>query len=403
MNPLPFVIAEWRHSRSIFLAMAALIAFGLAISLSVTSVERALREASSHAADRFDLVIGAAGNETQLVLTTVYLQPAALKLMPGTILEKLRSDKGVDHADPIATGDSYAGYPVVGTTAQFAGNFGQYKLTEGRWFSQDDEAVVGAGTTLKVGDSYTPLHGSDNENLIEQHAHAGTRVKVVGRVQSTGTPWDKAIMVPFEAMLELHNEKHMPIIEEKGPKIPDALSLGIPAIVVKPHSVMDAYRLRNLYRSNQTTATFPAETLTALYRVLGDVRELAFWIASAGQSLAFIAVLLGLYATLSSRVQALASLRAIGASRLFVWSSVWCQVFLILLVGALGGYLAALLTVQSLSEIFSDRLGLTVSAALVMSDLWPLVSMVLVGAVASMVVAWSAYRPVFAQALRSEG
>ena len=402
MNPLPFVIAEWRESKNIFIAMTFLIAMSMTISLSVTSIERAVREATSRAADRFDLVVGAAENETQLVLTTVYLQPAALRLMPPDVLEKLRADRGVDYAAPVATGDSYLGYPIVGTTSEFAGNFGKYQLTEGRWFTGHDEAVVGARTTLKIGDTYTPLHGSANENLIEQHAHVGTRVKVVGRIQSTGTPWDKAIMVPFEAVLDLHHE-HLPRppTEEDEVKSPQASSLGIPAIVVKPHSVMDAYRLRNLYRRTPTTAIFPAETLTALYRLMGDARELALWIASTGQLLACVAIFLGLYAVLGSRAKALVSLRAIGASRLFVFTSLWSQAFLILLAGALIGYLSATLVVRVFSAILSDRLDMSISASLIGSDLWPLAVLVVAGGLASALVAIGAYRIPSGRALRS--
>ena len=99
MNPFPFVIAEWRHARGVLVAMALLIAIASAISLGVTSIERALRTASANAAGRFDLIVGAAGSETQLVLTTIYLQPAALKLMPASLLVQLRADPGVVFAE----------------------------------------------------------------------------------------------------------------------------------------------------------------------------------------------------------------------------------------------------------------------------------------------------------------
>lgn len=386
MNPLPFVLAELRQSRSTLLTMALLIALGCAISLAITSVERALRESSAAAASRFDLIVGAAGSETQLVLTTVYLQPAALKLMPPDVLSRLRSDPGVVYAAPIATGDSFAGFPIVGTTAEFASDHGALGLHAGQWFLQHDEAVVGAATDLQVGDTYMPLHGSANENTIERHEHTGHRVTVVGRMNATGTPWDKAILVPFEAVLELHahTDQHT----------------GMPAIVVKPRSVMDAYRLRNTYRNTVTTAVFPAETLTTLYRTLGDVRELVFWISTAGQVLVLAAVLLGLYATLTARSQQLVALRAMGASRLFVWLALWSQAMAILVLGLglglAGGYLTAQLAVAELST----RLGMVFKARLLLEDLWAVALMLLAGALAAAVVAWRAYREPLAVALR---
>ena len=50
---------------------------------TATQRPRALREGSARAADAFDLLIGAPGSETQLVLTSVYLQPASLDLIDG--------------------------------------------------------------------------------------------------------------------------------------------------------------------------------------------------------------------------------------------------------------------------------------------------------------------------------
>ena len=386
MNPFPVVLAQWRQSRATLVAMALLIAIGCAISLGVTSVERAVREASTRAASRFDLIVGAAGSETQLVLTTIYLQPAALKLMPDEVLQRLQADPGVVYAAPMATGDSYAGFSIVGTTPDFASNQGTSVLSAGRWFADHNEAVVGAATTLKVGDSYTPLHGSVNDNVIEKHEHTGHVMHVVGRMAQTGTPWDRAILVPFESVLEMHQHS--------------AHGAGIPAIVVKPRSIMDAYRLRNLYRSGTTTAVFPAETLTSLYRTLGDVRELVFWVASAGQILVLAAVLLGLYATLAARAQALAALRAMGASRLFVWLTLWLQAMAMLLAGLTTGVVMTLVFSMVAADSLTARLGLSVNARLVASDFWPLALLLATGALSAGLVAWRAYAQPLSEALR---
>ncbi len=387
MNPFPFVLAQWRQSRTTLIAMALLIAIGCAISLGVTSVERAVREASTRAANRFDLIIGAAGSETQLVLTSVYLQPAALKLMSDDVLLRLQADPGVIDAAPMATGDSYRGYSIVGTTKAFASDRGAVALETGRWFAAHDEAVVGASTTLHVGDTYTPLHGSANDNVIETHEHTGHVMRVVGRMAASGTPWDRAILVPFESVLEMHQHN------EHG--------AGIPSIIVKPRSVMDAYRLRQLYRSGSTTAVFPAETLTSLYRTLGDVRELVFWVASAGQVLVLAAVLLGLYATLSARASALAALRAMGASHLFVWLTLWFQAMGMLLAGFATGVAAAVVFSSVAAGALTERLGLSVNTRLMVSDFWPLALMLAAGALSAGLVAWRAYAEPLSEAIRS--
>jgi putative ABC transport system permease protein len=87
MNPLPLVYAELRHNRAAVLAVAILIALAVSLGVAVSAQERALRQSSAAAADPFDIIIGMPGSQTQLVLTSVYLQPAALELVPGSVLQ----------------------------------------------------------------------------------------------------------------------------------------------------------------------------------------------------------------------------------------------------------------------------------------------------------------------------
>lgn len=385
MNPLPFVLAQWRQSRATLWAMAVLIAIACAIGLGVTSLERAVREASNRAAARFDLIVGAAGSETQLVLSTVYLQPAALKLMPSDVLKRLRKDTGVQAATPVAIGDSVAGFSIVGTDAEFASQQGRYRLQSGRWFNAHDEAVAGSATSLQMNDSFTPLHGSANDNAIEEQAHEGHRMRIVGRLLPTGTPWDRAVLVPFDSVLEMHRGGH---------------AAGVPAIVVKPRSVMDAYRLRASYRRADTTAVFPAETLNALYHTLGDVRELVFWIASSGQVLVLAAVLLGLYATLSARAQELMVLRAIGAGRAFIWLTLWLQAIAMLIIGASLGVALCLGSLHYVARVLSAELGLAITPRLTFGDFWPMLVLLSAAALSAAAVAWRAYQRPLSAALR---
>jgi len=72
---------------------SVLIALATAFGVIVTLGERAVRLGSARAVDHFDIVIGAAGSPVQLLLSFVFLQPAALPLVSGTVLEKLQQDK----------------------------------------------------------------------------------------------------------------------------------------------------------------------------------------------------------------------------------------------------------------------------------------------------------------------
>src|SRR5215472_6362030 len=110
------------------IVLILVVAVTVALGIVVTLAERGLRQGSARAADPFDLLVGARGSATQLVLTTVYLQPALLELMPGAALRDLATDSGVVYATPLIFGDSYKGFPVVGSTVDFLTEGGRVAL-----------------------------------------------------------------------------------------------------------------------------------------------------------------------------------------------------------------------------------------------------------------------------------
>jgi putative ABC transport system permease protein len=64
-----FILADLRRLWPAALVIICLVGLASALSIGVTLQERALRLGSARAADKFDLVIGAAGSETKLVLS----------------------------------------------------------------------------------------------------------------------------------------------------------------------------------------------------------------------------------------------------------------------------------------------------------------------------------------------
>src|SRR5215472_11720450 len=154
MNPLPLVLAELRHNRAAVLAVAVLIALAVSLGIAVSAQERALRKSSAAAAEPFDIIVGVAGSQTQLVLTSVYLQPAALELVRGSVLQRLQDKPGVSYAAPIVFGDYLGTSPIVGSTMAFVTLGGSRPVAEGRAFEKVHEAVIGARVAAKLGDVF---------------------------------------------------------------------------------------------------------------------------------------------------------------------------------------------------------------------------------------------------------
>jgi len=418
MNPLPLVFAELRHNRAAVVAVAVLIALAVSLGVAVSAQERALRTSSAAAAEAFDIVVGMSGSQTQLVLTAVYLQPAALELVPGSVLQRLHDAPGVGYAAPIAFGDYLGSSPIVGSTSALLTLGGTRPLAEGKPFAKVHEAVIGARVAAKLGDVFEPAHGEPGEAAGgEAHIHHGFKYTVVGRLPATGTPWDKAIIVPVEAVWLVHalpsghsaaptgaaadhgdddEENTIPI----GPPWLDAEVPGVPAIVVKANSVSDAYRLRIMLRRGGTTAVFPAEVLLDLYSTMSDARDVLAIISIAAQALVIAAVLLAVFAVLAARRQQLAVLRALGASRSFVFALVWCQVMIMIAFGALIGLAMGWFGAQVISRIVEARTGLVIAATIARPELVMVLALVLVGALLAVVPGIVSYRRPVSEGLR---
>src|SRR5438034_11241886 len=102
MNPFPLALAELRQHALSYLLMIGLVGLAVATGIGLSVYQQAFRQGANQAAAPFDLIIGAAGSETQLVLTTVYLQPAELTLLATQVLDSLAKDPGVVYVAPVA-------------------------------------------------------------------------------------------------------------------------------------------------------------------------------------------------------------------------------------------------------------------------------------------------------------
>ncbi|MGB3876948.1 MAG: ABC transporter permease [Shinella zoogloeoides] len=410
-----FILADLRRFKAGALAVVVLIALSVALSVTVTLQERAVRLGSARAAEKFDLLVGAAGSETQLALSAVFLQPSPLPLMSGGVLAKLSDDPRVDFAAPVGFGDSADGYPVVGTTTALVSALSP-ALAEGALFTRLGEAVVGADVPKRLGAEIKPMHGAADEG---GHTHTEIAYTVTGRMAPTGTAWDRAILVPIRAVWQLHGMEEKAGHEDHDHEDHDhdheahvdanagldehfdAATPGIPAVLVKPKTVADAYRLRQEYRGETTLAVFPAEVLTRLYATLGDARSLLLAIAIGTQVIVIAAILLVTVMHVGARQRQIGALRAFGAPRRSVLAIVWGELFVLFLAGfALGiavGYAAAEAISASLAATTAVRMPVEFAREDIPLALWFLFLAVLV----SLVPAVSALRLSPARALRA--
>jgi len=377
MNPFPIAWASLRRNRFTAILFIAIVALTVALGIAISAQERALRIGSARAADKFDLIVAAPGSPNDVLFSTVYLDPSAVELLDPAITLLLLAEEQADFIAPIGFGDSIEGDPVVGTTTAFVEHLSG-GLADGRVFAAHEEAVVGALSPHQIGDELEVSHGhgagdgadaDDAADALEtgdavhgEHDHA--HLVVVGRMQPTGTPWDRAIVVPIEYNWEAHGlgTGHLPGDDRIGPPFdPDSLP-GVPAVVVKPIDVAAAYGLRGAYRTPQSTAFFPAEVLVELYSLLGHATAIMSALTLAAQALAVAAILAGIVAILDLQRQQFAVLRALGASRVFIFATVWIYVAALIVSGAIAGLLLGWGFAAVVSEVLAQQTGVFMRA-----------------------------------------
>ena len=408
MNPLPLVLATLRRHRFTFALFTALVAIAVALGIAISATERALRQGSARAADKFDLVVAAPGSRTDVVFTAIYLKPGTVPLLDAAMVAKTLAEPRARIAAPIAFGDSHKGAPVVGTVPTFVEHLSG-GLAAGRLFAAVNEAVIGANCPLQIGDSFRPQHGDGHAadadaDEDEAHEHA-IDITVVGRMKPTGTPWDKAIAVPVEQVWSVHGLPygHAPVAAgvaiPVGPPYDAAFVSGAPAVILTPENVNAAYGLRNLYKTNASMAFFPAEVLVELYAVMGDVRTLLAAVAWSAQVLVALSILAALAALFALNRRQFAVLRALGAPRGFFILGVWLYVALIMLAGTLIGVALGVAAAAALAASVAQKTGVALSATVGAPEITLALAFVAAGLLLALIPAIAAARGSPMQAL----
>ncbi|MFN7015461.1 MAG: permease, partial [Bacteroidia bacterium] len=128
-----------------------------------------------------DLVLGAKGSPLQIILSAVYQIDAPTGNIKYQEAKKWMKHPFVKTAIPLAYGDSYMGFNIVGTEHIYIEKQ-KAQLKEGKLFENNLEVVLGADiaekSKLKIGDTFYGMHGMIKNN--EGHQHEEHAYMVVG-------------------------------------------------------------------------------------------------------------------------------------------------------------------------------------------------------------------------------
>lgn len=278
-----------------------LVAAGISLCVILLAFSHHLKNTTGKNGDGVDLVIGAKGSPLQLVLSSVYHLDIPTGNIPAEELQKWDRHKDIAKAIPLALGDSYKGYRIVGTTQDYLALYGA-SLKDGVAWNEDFDAVAGSATGLKRGDSFHGAHGLEGEGQEhEEHAY-----NIIGTLKETGTLLDRLILTSVESVQELHAH-HAHEHKEQG---------EITAILLQTRSKIANINLpRKINSETSLMAANPAYEMTRLSSMLGIGGKTLAALSAILLSISLLGVFAGLSAAMEGRMTDLAVLRALGFSR----------------------------------------------------------------------------------------
>jgi putative ABC transport system permease protein len=398
--------SAWNRRLTLSLTLTA-IALSVALLLGVDRVRRDARESFAQSVSGTDLVVGARTSPVQLMLYSVFRIGEATTGMQWDSYKKLAAHPLVKWAIPLSLGDSHHGYSVVGTTADYFEHFrygGGVALafTAGKRFESIFESVVGAEVAerlgYRVGKRITLNHGGE-----AGHAEHGNKpFTVVGILARTGTPVDRSVHVPLEAIEAIHLDWQggAPL---PGVSIPaehvrkfDLTPKAITAVLVGLKSRAAVFRMQrvvNEYPGEALVGVMPGVALAQLWQVVGIAERVLLAVSAMVVAVGLAGLVAVVLAGLNERRREIAILRSVGARPRDIFMLLMIEAVGITVVGALAGVaLLGILTV-ALAPVAAARYGLIIEPTFIAGgEGLLLAAVVAVGVLASLVPGYRAYR-----------
>ncbi|MBE0638185.1 MAG: ABC transporter permease [Bacteroidales bacterium] len=183
-----------------------LFAIGVSIISLLINLQQSLKGQFNRNLAGIDLVAGAKGSPLQLILSTVFHVDVPTGNIPLSEANRISKNPMIEKTIPIALGDSYKGFRIVGTTGDYPALY-QAELLEGNWFEKSAEVIIGWEAArkcgLKTGDRFSGVHGF----MEHGHSHDYFEYQVVGTLKRSNTVIDKLILTPVESVWEVHGGK----------------------------------------------------------------------------------------------------------------------------------------------------------------------------------------------------
>lgn len=412
MSPLGLSLAYLRRRPLNTALNLLLLAIGVGTIALLLLFSDQLKQRLDRDAKGIDMVVGAKGSPMQLILSSIFHVDIPTGNVSLGDARGLLSNPMVRAVIPLALGDSFRGYRIVGSEAAYPEHY-QAELAAGAWWREPLEATIGATVAaeggLAIGDSFAGAHGMTSGGS----AHGETPYRVVGVMARTGTVLDRLILTSIESVWDVHavhgdEEEHAEEHHDDAAEIEDGAAtsaqtgvlvsadpdLEVTALLVKFRNPIAAAQLpRQINMLTPMQAALPGYEIARLMQLIGvgvdGFRAFAVvLVISAG-----LGIFTALYNALAQRRYDIAVMRALGATRAAILRQILLEGVLLATTGAVLGLALG----HGIAEIAGGWLWREhqvhlVGLAWVAEETWLIVMAVALGALAALLPALQAYR-----------
>ena len=390
MSDLRFVLYSLKYRFLNSFLSIMLTAFGVSIALLISQFGNHIQNRINLDGQGIDIVVGAKGSPLQLILSSVYHIDIPTGNIAYSKVKKIMNNPQIEESIPLALGDNWRGFRIVGTTTNYIRHY-DMSLSTGRYWDQNFEVVVGSSVNLDIGDEFMGVHGL----LEDGSSHEEHKYDVVGILKPSGTVIDRLILTSLNSVLDIHGlhkvdnsfeenhehqhdhehhkEEHHDVHEhdhdkekhknedekhhkhtkndKETYKTNELGSSEITALLIKTKSPIANINLpRSINRESSLQAANPALEINRLISLFG-IGSKSFAILSLILILiASLNIFSGLASNLENRMGDLAVLRAVGFSKKRIFKIIVLEGILVVLIGILLGILIGFLLFSILTH-----------------------------------------------------
>jgi putative ABC transport system permease protein len=292
------------------------LAISVALFFGITDINNSARKSFTDSISKTDLIVGEKTGPINLLLYSVFHMGSAINNIKYSAYQDIKRNPQVAWTIPISLGDSYKNHRVVATDKNFFKHYHfqsdkKLSFSKGREFSKIGEVVIGSAVArklnIKIGDKLNVTHGITGG--LEEQVHDHLNFTVVGILNTTATPVDRALYLSLQSMEAIHDPEYT---EGKVYEIDQITSF----LVGAKSRLFTLFLQRSIsqYKNAPLMAVIPGVVLNNLWSIIGQAQTALTIVTYTILIISFFTLVIGIYNQLNERRREMAIFRSQGMS-----------------------------------------------------------------------------------------